>query len=119
MKRFMGIWNASAQKRYKHFKTYVADFGSVWLLSNEEGFTTLDFDGHIHMLVWPSKEFAEAFDGEETSIEIEIHDFCKRCEEIKEQKEIRFMVFPNHEDGYIAETEELLNDILEELELIE
>lgn len=36
-----------------------------------------------------------------------------------EQQEIRFIGFPNHVDGYIVETEELLNDILEELELIE
>ena len=119
MKRFLGIWNASAEKRYKHFKTYVADRGSVWMLSNEEGFTTMDFDGYIHLLVWPSREFAVEFDKEDTPVEIEVHDFCQRCEEIVGQKEIRFMVFPNHEDCYIVETDELLEDILEELELIE
>lgn len=119
MKRFLGIWNAPARKRYKHFKTYVADWGSAWMLSNEDGFATMDFDGYIHLLVWPSKEFAMEFDSEDTPVEIEVHDFCQRCEEMKGQKEIRCMVFPNHVDGYIVETEELLNDILEELELIE
>lgn len=118
-KRFEGIWNASAEKRYKHFKSYVADQGSVWVLSNQDGFTTIDLEGYINLLVWPSKEFAVAFDAEETPVEIEVHDFCQRCEAMIEQSEIRFMVFPNDKDTYIVETEELLNDILDELDLIE
>lgn len=118
-KRFEGLWNASPAKRYKHFKTYVADWGSVWMLSNDEGFSTIDIDGYIHLLVWPSKEFAVAFDEEERPIEIEVHDFCKRCIDIIDQDNIRFMVFPTDKDTFIVETEELLNDVLEELSRVE
>ena len=119
MKRFEGIWNASAEKRYRHFINYVADQESVWMLSNEDGLTTIDLDGYINLLVWPSKEFAVAFDEKEIPVEIEVHDFCQRCKNMLEEKNIRFMVFPNDKDTYIVETEELLNAILEELELLE
>ena len=60
-KRFKGLWNTTAEKRYKHFITYAVDYESAWLLSNEDGFATIDVDGYIHLLVWPSKEFAVAF----------------------------------------------------------
>lgn len=119
MKRFEGILNASAETRYKHFIWFVADNASVWMLSNNEGFATIDLDGYIHLLVWPSKEFAIAFDREDTPIEIEIHDFCERCKNINKKDNIRFMVFPNHKDTHIIEAEDLLNDILNELELLE
>lgn len=118
-KRFEGLWSASAEKRYKHFKSYIADQESVWMLSNDEGFSTITLDGYINLLVWPSREFAVAFDSEGIPVEIEVHDFCQRCERILEQKNVRFMVFPNNSDTYVIETEELLNDILYELDLIE
>lgn len=118
-KRFKGIWTASAEKRYKHFKTYVADRGSVWMLANDEGFVTIDLNSYINLLVWPSKEFAIAFDSKEKPVEIEIHDFCNRCYELIDKDEIRFMVFPNDLDTYIVETRELLFDILNELKLVE
>ncbi len=119
MGRFEGIWNATAKKRYKHFINYVADEGSVWLLSNREGFTTIDIDGFIHLLVWPMKEFALAFDDTESPVEVEIHDFCDRCEELLEQENVRFMVFPTNKDTFVVETSKLLDDIIEQLDLIE
>ena len=119
MKRFLGISNASPAKRYKHFVSHVADWESVWLLSGKDGFLTIDIDDHIHLLVWPSKEFALAFDPDETPVEIEVHDFCKRCEEMLHQEDIRFMVFPTEKNTYVVETEELLEDILYELSLVE
>lgn len=60
-KRFEGLWSTTAEKRHKHFVTYTVDFESVWLLGNDDGFTTIDADGYIHLLVWPEKEFAVAF----------------------------------------------------------
>ena len=60
-----------------------------------------------------------AFDGKETPVEIEVHDFCQRCESMILQKNVRFMVFPNNKDAYIVETEKIIDDILDELELIE
>lgn len=118
-KRFKGLWNASAEKRYKHFKTYVADWESVWMISKKEKIMTIDSSGYVNVLVWPSKEFAMAYDAEAMPIEIEVHDFCRKCEELLSKKEIRFMVFPTDKNTYVVETEKLLNDILEELDLVE
>ena len=97
----------------------VADQESVWMLSNDAGFTTIDLDGYVNLLVWPSREFAVAFDSQDSPVEMEVHDFCQCCEEILEQKDVRFMVFPTDKDVYVASAEELLSDILQELELIE
>lgn len=117
--RFEGLWNAKPQKRYKHFVSFVADQESVWMLANDDGFTTVDLDGYVNLLVWPSREFAVAYDSQDVPVEIEVHDFCQRCEELLKQKNVRFMVFPTHKDVYVANTEELLSDILYELDLIE
>ena len=119
MKRFEGIWTSSPEKRYRHFVNHVADWGKVWMLSSEDGFTALTVDGYIHLLVWPSEEFAKAFDRTDYPVEIEVHEFCRRCNDIIEQENIRFMVFPTDKNSFVVETEELLNDILAELELIE
>ncbi len=118
-KRFESLWNATAEKRYKHFITYTADCESIWLLANEDGFTTIDVDGYIHLLVWSSKEFAEAFSKKDTPVEMEIHEFCKHCEDIMNEKNFRFMVFPTDKDAWIVSTEDLLHDLTEELEQIE
>ena len=119
MKKFEGLINANAEKRYKHFISTVSDMGSVWLLSNEDGYYTIDFDGYIHLLVWPSREFAVAFDSNDYPVEVEIHEFFERCKDLDIHKEIRFMVFPNKIDAYIIDSQGLLKDILEELEKIE
>lgn len=119
MKRFEGIWNAAPEKRYKHFVANAADRGTVWMLANGEGVAALEIDGYTNFLVWPSQEFAAAFDGEEYPIGIEVHEFCRTCEELVGRTDVRFMVFPTEKNCFIVETEELLNDILDGLELIE
>ena len=118
-KRFEGLWNASAEKRYRHFITHTVDFESAWLISNEDGYATIDVDGYIHLLVWPSKEFAEKYSKEDTPAEMDIHEFCQRCESMINEENIRFMVFPTDKDAWIISTEDLLNDLTEELELVE
>ena len=118
-KRFEGLWNATAEKRYNHFITYAVDYESAWLLANENGFATVDADGYIHLLVWPSKEFAEEYNKEDTPVEMDIHEFCERCEEMMNEENIRFMVFPTDKDAWIVSTEGLLNDLTEELERVE
>lgn len=118
-KRFEGLWNATAEKRYNHFLTYTVDCESAWLLANEEGFATIDVDGYIHLLVWPSREFAEAYSKEDTPVEMDIHEFCERCEEMVNDENIRFMVFPTDKDAWIVSTEGLLNDLTEELGRVE
>lgn len=117
--RFERLWNESPKKRYKHFVRFVADQESVWMLSNEDGFTTIDLDGYVNLLVWPSREFAVKYDSQDAPVEIEVHDFCQRCEDLLAQENVRFMVFPTDKNVYVVSTEELLSDILYELDLVE
>lgn len=118
-KRFEGIWNATAEKRYKHFVTYTVDYESVWLLSDEDGYATIDVDGYIHLLVWPSKEFAVAYSEEDTPVEMDIHEFIECCNDMREDTNFRFMVFPTDKDAWIVSTEDLLNYLIEELGRVE
>ena len=89
------------------------------MLGDDDGFTTIDADGYIHLLVWPEKEFAVAFSKEDTPIEMAIHEFCELCENIMGEGNVRFMVFPTDKDAWIISVEELLNDLTEELERVE
>ena len=118
-KHFEGLWNTTVEKRYKHFVTYTVDWESVWLLGNDDGFATIDVDGYIHLLVWPAKEFAVAYSEEDTPIEMDIHEFCERCEDMIGEENIRFMVFPTDKDAWVISTKDLLNDLTEELERVE
>ena len=99
-KRFDGLWNAAAEKRYKHFITYTVDYESAWLLANDNGFATIDVDGYIHLLVWPAKEFAVAYSKEDTPVEMEIHEFCERCEKMINDE---LLNIPNEKVRTIAE----------------
>ena len=121
---FKGLWNATAEQRYKHFITYVADYESVWLLSNKDGVATIDVDDYINFLVFPSKEFATAYaevvqKETDSPMEVDVHDFCKHCEAIINEKSTRFMVFPTDKDVWVISTEELLKDLIEGLEQVE
>ena len=103
-KQLQGLMKASPEKRYKSFLTTVVDLEEVWLLSSEEGYATFDADGFIHLLIWPRKEFAELFKGnDEEVISMEIHEF----------------VFPTNDNSYVVDAEKLMDDInacLEEVE---
>lgn len=117
-KQFLGMMNASPEKRYKSFLTAAADLEEVWLLSSEDGYATADIEGNIHLMIWPHKEFAEAFQEEnEEIISMEVHEFVEMCETSEE--DMRFMVFPTDKDCYIVDAEQLINDIRESLEEVE
>lgn len=117
-KEFLGILSASPKKRYKNFVSTVADFEYVWLLESPgEGYGTVDIDDTMYLLVWPKKEFAEAFADGCSVTSIEVHDFCERCEQIEDH--VKFMVFPNGKNTCIVDAETLLDDILEKLAELE
>lgn len=88
------------------------------MLSSEEGYATVDIENHIHLMVWPHKEFAEAFrENDEEVVSMEIHEFVEKCETLAEN--MRFMVFPTDKNAYIVDAEKLIDDInacLEEVE---
>lgn len=119
-KRFFGILNASAKKRYRNFISTVADKEEVWLLENGEGYATFDDEEKIYLLVWPEQEFAKWFSKEdENAVSIEVHEFCRRCLEMKDDSKIQFMVFPTEKDSWVVDTESILANILEELNRVE
>ncbi|MBQ3099512.1 MAG: DUF2750 domain-containing protein [Clostridia bacterium] len=103
-----GLVNASPEKRYKSFLTTVADREEVWILSSDEGCTTLDIDGYINIMVWPRKELCFSIEGESPE-SIEIHDFLDYCEELDDS--YRFMVFPTEVDSYIVSVEKMREDL--------
>ena len=117
-KRLQGMMSAPPDKRYKSFLTTVADLEEVWLLSSEDGYATFDADGYIHLLVWPRKEFAELFKGnDEEVISMEIHEFVEQCKTIEEN--VRFMVFPTNDNSYVVDAGKLVDDINAYLEEVE
>lgn len=119
-KRFFGILNASAKKRYRNFISTVADREEVWLLENGEGYATFDDEEKIYLLVWPEQDFAKWFSKEdENAVSIEVHEFCRRCLEMKDDSKIQFMVFPTEKDSWVVDTETILANILEELDRVE
>lgn len=119
-KRFFGILNASAEKRYRNFISTVVDREEVWLLENEEGYATFDDEEKTYLLVWPEQEFAKWFSKEdENAVSIEVHEFCRRCLEMKDNCKIQFMVFPTEKDSWVVDTETILANILEELGRVE
>lgn len=119
-KMFEGQIKASPEKRYKSFLNTVADLQQVWLLGNDEGeTTTFDFDGYIHIALWPREEFCYLLKTQEHEkpISMEIHDFLDACMAFDES--IRFMVFPTTKDSYIVSTADLCADIMEHLDEVE
>lgn len=117
-KAFNGLIKASPEKRYKNFLNTVADLEEVWLLYSEDGYVTIDFDGFIHILLWPQKEFCECFMSEnEKPLSIETHEFLEKCKDL--DSTIRFMVFPTDINSYVVTAKQLYSDITEHLEEIE
>ena len=70
-------------------------------------------------MVYPTFEDASHFCENDEPTAIEIHEFLARCGQIKGNNRIRFMVYPYGIDAYIVNTEKIMQDLEEELELIE
>ena len=115
--QFSGLMKASPEKRYKSFLTTVADLEDVWMLASEDGYATLELDGYIHLLIWPRREFAEAFQQEDEIISMDVHVFLEQCKELTE--DIRFMVFPTDDNAYVVDPERLISDLCEYLDEVE
>ena len=117
-KAINGLTKASPEKRYKNFLNTVTDLEEVWLLSSKNGYATVEFDGFIHILLWPQKEFCKCvFSEDEKPCSFEIHEFLEKCKNL--DNSIRFMVFPTEVDSYVVTAEQLYSDIAEHLEEIE
>lgn len=119
MDKLHGIMNAAPEKRYKNFISSAADNEEVWVLDNGEGYATLDQDGYISLIVYPSQEAASVFCEGDEVVSIEVHDFVDNCEKNLEDPSFRFAVYPNGTDVFIVSTQQMLEDLLEELDLME
>ena len=117
-KMYNGLMKASPEKRYKSFLNTVVDMEEVWILDSEEGCATLDFDGYIHILLWPRKEVCECLRTEgETPLSVGIDEFLEEFDKLGPNE--RFMIFPTEEDGYSVSADKLYADICEHLDEVE
>lgn len=116
MKELMGIINASAEKRYANFIHKAADYECAWLLDNGEGYATIDQDGFVNLIVYPSEEAAAYFAQGDEPFCMDIDEFLQNCEAMLEDETVRFAVFPTEQDMFIVSTQQMLDDLQEELE---
>ena len=119
LKRILGIINAPSNKRYKNFINTVVDREYVWLLDGGEGYCTYDIDNEINIIVYPEKAIADYFSNGATPVMMEIHDFCRECENLIKEKNIGFAVCPNEVDAIKVSPQVLYEDLLAALEEVE
>ena len=113
-----GLLSAPPEKRYKSFLNTVTDLEEIWFISGKSGYSSIDIDGYIHILVFPRKEFCEILmSDDERPYSMEVHDFLGKFHSSDEN--IRFMVFPTKENSCIVTSHQLCEDIAAYLEEIE
>lgn len=105
------LLGASPEKRYEHFLKTVAERGEVWTLASEVGYTTMESDGRVSLVVFPTETAASLFCEGDFPESIELEDFLARCREAAFDAGFGFMVFPNGKDAYMADTVPLLTDL--------
>lgn len=106
MNKLEGVWNASAQKRYKNFVTTVADTEKVWFCEGSK------------LSVWPEQGYAQKLFSTEEITCMDVHEFCHSVLEKYPATECTY-VFPNDRDAFITEPRKLLFDIQNELDRVE
>ena len=99
------------EKRYQEFLKTVARRGEVWTLASEMGYTTMESNGKVMLVVFPTEKHANLFCEGDFPEPIELDDFLARCREFAADSDFGFMVFPNGKDAYMAETIPLLKDL--------
>jgi hypothetical protein len=93
------IFSLESNERYGYLIRKVADFETIYLISdNDGGFVMIGSDGVSVLPVWPEKEFAELFLTDDWSeskvIEIEVYDFLEWLKELQEDG-VQISGFPN------------------------
>ena len=99
------------EKRYAEFLKTVAYRGEVWTLASEVGYTTMESDGRVMLVLFPSEKSAAMFCEGDFPESIELEDFMGRCRESAGDQGFGFMVFPNGRDAYMADTVTILTDL--------
>ncbi len=108
---------ADPEVRYTYTLLELSETGSTWCLLNSEGDTvTLDFQGQIHICIWPNKEAALKFgelqpnDGD-VPYEIKKKELFKKLQYLMDKPAYAFAVYPTRNDLWVTSTANLLNDI--------
>lgn len=79
----------------------------------------MDMDDQINIIVYPTREFADYFSEGAVPIMMEIHDFCRECKRLFENRNVGFAVFPNEESAIRVSTRDLYEDVINALMEVE
>lgn len=118
-KKLLGIINAPSNKRYKNFINTAVDSETVWLLDGGDGYCTYDTDNMINIIVYPTEEIADYFSEGAVPVMMEIHDFCKECKKLVNNKNVGFAVFPNDTNAIQVSPQVLYEDLIDALVEVE
>lgn len=103
------------EKRYREFLKTVARRGEVWTLASEMGYTTMESEGKVMLVLFPTEKSAALFCEGDFPEPIEMDDFLARCREYAGDADFGFMVYPNGKDAYMVDTIPLLSDLQDAL----
>ena len=99
------------EKRYQEFLRTVARRGEVWTLASEVGYTTMESEGKVMLVLFPTEKSASLFCEGDFPESIELEEFLARCRETAFDPGFGFMVFPNGRDAHVIDTVSLLTDL--------
>jgi len=105
------LLGAAPEKRYEYFLKTVAERGEVWTLASEVGYTTMESEGMVSLVVFPTETSASLFCEGDFPEAIELEEFLARCREAAFDSGFGFMVFPNGRDAHMIDTVSLLTDL--------
>ena len=114
------IFALDSKERYGYLLRKVADFETIYLISdNEDKYVMIGSDGVSVLPVWPEKEFAELFLTDNWKsykvVEYNIHDFVDWLADLEKEK-VDLAGFPNSEFNTVHVTAvDLKNHLLFEL----
>ncbi len=113
------IEHRSAGTRYRYTLELLSQGCSAWCLLDEGKETiTLDFDGCIHVCIWPSREAAQKYadlapDEKSTPREIPISEFLETTRNLSSDPQYLYAVYPTQQDFWIIKPGSMLSDLKE------
>ncbi len=116
MNRTAVIRNSEAEERYEYFLSSAVENREVCLIENDEGYAAYEQDGYINLIVYPQKEDARYFAGEDSPVMLEVYDFLELCKESIADETLRIAVYPNNENAYLVNIGKMVLDLTRKLE---
>ena len=115
------VYNSNIDKRVKYFAHKVADWETLWLFEDENGFFTDETTSGDEILsLWPFKDFAIKLyekneDFKSQLKEVDIHKFLDDYLPYIQENNIKIMVFPTENGGALFDADNFRNMMEEEL----